>query len=334
MAGEVEKAQAAKAAVESSIAKAREAQKKFEETKKQVEDAKAKAEAAVKKAKELQQKLKETQALFKAPGGVKGGIAAIAASQIGALRGKLVAQIQKQVLSLLNKFSSGCPDSKELQKIIRIRSTLLNHLTSFEKRIAVFQSIAAKLTAIVSIVSALVKVITSIPIPTAIIPPMTGGIGLPLSIPNKFSAALVKLNKILDRLLGDAAAILVVVTTISLVIKNLKDRLNSIDLAIQQCSIGQPADLNQILATAQPPANTGTEGTPKDAQGNPDPNYLYKGYVLAIIEDPNSPKIAPLRYAVAKDKNGTIRLRGESSFSSDTQVLLDELKFKIDNQFT
>ena len=145
---------------------------------------------------------------------------------------------------------------------------------------------------------------------------------------------LVKLNKILDRLLGDAAAILVVVTTISLVIKNLKDRLNSIDLAIQQCSIGQPADLNQILATAQPPANTGTEGTPKDAQGNPDPNYLYKGYVLAIIEDPNSPKIAPLRYAVAKDKYGTIRLRGESSFSSDTQVLLDELKFKIDNQFT
>jgi len=29
-----------------------------------------------------------------------------------------------------------------------------------------------------------------------------------------------------------------------------------------------------------------------------------------------------------------MKLRGESSFSSDTQVLLDELKFKIDNQFT
>ena len=320
MAGEVQ-------AVETSLAKAREAQRKFEETKKQIEDAKAKAEAAVKKAKELQQRIKETQALFKAPGGVKGGISAVAAAQIGSLRGKLVAQIQKQVLALLNKFSSGCPDSKELEKIIKIRSTLINHLTSFEKRIAVFKDIAAKLTAIVSVVSAIVKIITSIPIPTAIIPPMTGGIGLPLSIPNKFSAALVKLNKILDRLLGDAAAILAVVITISAVIANLKDRLNSIDLAIQQCSIGQPADLNQILATAQPPENTGSEGTPN-------PDYLYKNYVLAIIEDPDSPKIAPRRYAVAKDKNGTIQLRGESSFSSDTQVLLDEIKFKIDNQFT
>ena len=320
MAGEVQTS-------ETSLAKAREAQKKFEETKKQVEDAKAKAEAAVKKAKELQQRIKETQAIFKTSPGIKGGISAVAAAQIGSLRGKLVAQIQKQVLDLLNKFSSGCPDSKELEKIIKTRSTLINHLTSFEKRIAVFKDIAAKLTAVVSIVSAIVKIITSIPIPTAIIPPMTGGIGLPISVLNKFSAALVKLNKILDRLLGDAAAILAVVTTISLVISNLKDRLTSIDLAIQQCSIGQPADLNQILATAQPPENTGSEGTPN-------PDYLYKGYVLAIIEDPDSPKIAPRRYAIAKDKVGTIRLRGESSFSSDTQVLLDELKFKIDNQFT
>lgn len=322
MAGEVEKVQAVKAATETSIAKAREAQKKFEETKKQVEEAKAKAEAAVKKAKEVQQKIKETQALFKAPGGVKGGIAAIAASQIGVLKGALVSQVQKQVLAILNKFSSGCPDSKELQRVIKTRNTLINHLTSFEKRIAVFERIAGTLTAIVSIVSALVKVITSIPIPTAIIPPMTGGIGLPLSIPNKFSAALVKLNKILDRLLGDAAAILAVVTTVSVVIKNLKDRLNSIDLAIQQCSIGQPADLNEILTTAQPPVSTLNQ------------DYPYKNYILLIIEDPNSPKIAPRRYAVAKDKNGTIRLRGDSSFSSDTQVLLDELKFKIDNQFT
>lgn len=327
MAGEVQKAEALKGLVESSIAKAREAQKKFEETKKQVEEAKAKAQAAIKKAKELQQKLKETQALFKTPGGVKGGIAAIAASQMGFIRGKVVAQVQKQVLALLNKFSSGCPKSKELQKIIKVRSTLINHLTSFEKRILVFQNIAAKLTAIVSIVSALIKIITSIPIPTAIIPPMTGGIGIPISIPNKYSASLVKLNKILDRLLGDAAAILAAVTAISLVIKNLKSRLESVDLAIQQCSIGEPADLNEILAVAQPPENTGSEGTPS-------PDYLYKNYVLAIIEDPDSPKIAPRRYAVAKDRGGTIRLRGESSFSSDTQVLLDELKFKIDNQFT
>ena len=42
--------------------------------------------------------------------------------------------------------------------------------------------------------------------------------------------------------------------------------------------------------------------------------------------------IAPKRYAQAKNKNGTVILRGPASFSADTQILLDELKFKLDNQ--
>jgi len=42
--------------------------------------------------------------------------------------------------------------------------------------------------------------------------------------------------------------------------------------------------------------------------------------------------IAPKRYAQAKDRNGVVILRGPSSFSSDTKILLDELKFRLDNQ--
>ena len=319
----------------SSIAKAREAQKSFEENKARVEAAKKKAEEAVKKAKALQQKIRETQAAFKAPKGAKGGIAAIIANQVGAIRGKLVSQVQKQVLSMLNKFSSECPKSKELQKIIKTRSTLIKHLTSFEKRVGKYLSLASKLTTTVRIVQTVIKIITSIPTPTAIIPPGSpGGLGVPVSVLTKYSNKLIALNKTLDKLLGEAEAITGVVDTVTPVVTNLKSRLQSIDLAIQQCSLDQPADLTQILTAAQPLVNTGTEGTPKDAQGNPDPNYLYKGYTLAIVEDPNSPAIAPRRYAIATDKGGIVRLRGESSFSSDTQVLLDELKFKIDNQFT
>jgi hypothetical protein len=42
--------------------------------------------------------------------------------------------------------------------------------------------------------------------------------------------------------------------------------------------------------------------------------------------------IAPKRYAQAKNRNGVIILRGPASFSSDTKILLDELKFRLDNQ--
>tara|TARA_R110002153_G_C13314050_1_gene496603 strand:- start:44 stop:994 length:951 start_codon:yes stop_codon:yes gene_type:complete len=42
--------------------------------------------------------------------------------------------------------------------------------------------------------------------------------------------------------------------------------------------------------------------------------------------------IAPKRYAQAKNKVGRVILRGNASFSADTQILLDELKFRLDNQ--
>ena len=58
--------------------------------------------------------------------------------------------------------------------------------------------------------------------------------------------------------------------------------------------------------------------------------YLYKGYRLRIVQDTIAYKLAPKRHAIAIDKKGVQVLQGPSSFSSSTQVLLDELKFRID----
>jgi len=68
-----------------------------------------------------------------------------------------------------------------------------------------------------------------------------------------------------------------------------------------------------------------------------DADYYYRGpngdlYKLEIVADIDSPSIAPRRFAVAKDASGVVVLRGPKSFSSSTQVLLDEIKFRIDNQ--
>jgi len=259
--------------------------------------------------------------------GFKSNISGIVAQQLGSLQGKLVAQIEGRVSDTLKKFSNECPTSSELQKIISIKNNLLAALNSFERRVASFNGAVGGMQGAVSSAKVVIQVIKAIPLPTAIIPPMTGGIGIPVSILTRYSDALVLLNKIVEVLENDIDGVKAVIGSVSSTIASLKRRLETIDLAIETCSKSQPADLAQILAVAQPPENTGSEGTPNA-------DYLYKGYVLAIIEDPNSPKIAPRRYAVAKDKGGTIRLRGESSFSSDTQVLLDEVKFKIDNQFT
>lgn len=250
-------------------------------------------------------------------------LSGIIARQVGAIQGKISAQVQGRVLAILSKFSNQCPSGKDLESIIKQRNNLLVVINSFEKRVNSLKATANRLDSTIRRIRTLIRVITSIPIPTAVIPP-GGGVGIPIKVLTKYSDALIRLNKFLDTLEADKKGILGIVDSTAATLASLKNRLNAIDLAIQECSKQSP-DLANIVTQAQPKQNTGSEGTPNA-------DYEYKGYKLEIIQDPNSPQIAPRRYAIAKDRRGIVVLRGQPSFSSSTQVLLDEIKFRIDNQ--
>ena len=255
-------------------------------------------------------------------------LSGIIARQVGSIQGKLVNQVQNQVLNVLSKFSSQCPNAKEIEKIIRIKNNLLKNINALERRIQKLRSVANKLDRGIRAARIGISIIKRIPRPTVLqFVPDPGALvrGVKFSALTRLSDRLIQLNKLLDALEADKAGILGVINSASVTLGGLKRRLEAIDLAIQGCS-KDSAQLNQIVASAQPPQNTGSEGTPED------PDYFYKGYELAIVDDPNSPSIAPRRYAIAKDRAGVIVLYGPSSFSSDTKVLLDEIKFRIDNQ--
>ena len=55
-------------------------------------------------------------------------------------------------------------------------------------------------------------------------------------------------------------------------------------------------------------------------------------FFLAIETDTTESFVAPRRFAIAKDASGVVVLRGPKSFSSSVDVLLNEIKFRIDNQ--
>lgn len=310
------------AVVDNSIAKAREAQQKFEEAKAKFEEVKAKADAAAKKAKEAQQKIKEAQAVFKAAGGISGGgISAVVAVLVGTLRAQLVLIVQKEVLKMLNKFINQCPNPKDLQRIIKVRNNLLKNINSFQKRIDKLAKIAQTLLITVTVVKLLIKIITSIPIPTSVPP----GAGIPVNILTKYSNALIKLNKTLDKLLAEAAAITALITAVSAIIRSLKQRLESIDAQIQACIQNPVQALEQASVTESATQAGNAQAGNTQAEG-----VYYKGYKLEIVQDVVDFKLAPKRHAIAIDKRGIQVLQGPSSFSSSTDILLDELKFKID----
>jgi hypothetical protein len=250
-------------------------------------------------------------------------ISGIIARQIGSIQGKLTTQVQGRVLEILSKFSNQCPNSSEIKKIIAQRNNLLKVINSFEKRANNLRGTANRFDGVIRSTRLAIQVIKNIPIPTAVIPP-GGGLGIPINVLTRYSDALIRLNKLVDALEADKQGILGIVDSASNTLTNLKQRLTSIDLAIQQCSKDSAA-LPSILSDAQPRENTGTEGTP-------DSNYEYKGYKLEILQDISQSTVAPRRYAIAKDRRGIIVIKGPLSFSSSTDVLLDEIKFRIDNQ--
>lgn len=57
-------------------------------------------------------------------------------------------------------------------------------------------------------------------------------------------------------------------------------------------------------------------------------------YELRIKNDIQAPPIAPRRYAVAINPDGAEMFVGDKSFASDVEVLLNEIKFRIDNQLS
>jgi hypothetical protein len=255
---------------------------------------------------------------------IKSQISKIVSSQIGPLQGKLRSTIQKKVLELLKEFANGCPNVERMKQILAIRNNLLKTIDSFQKRVDAVKPLADNLQPAITAASLALNIIVNLPTPTAVIPPQTGGVGVPMSVLNRYAQTISTLALTIAVIEADIKAINSIVTSVSVPIKTLRDRLQAIDVKIAQCT-RDSSDPAAVVDTAQPKENTGSEGTPNE-------DYLYKGYTLEIIQDPNSPTIAPRRYAIAKDKRGIAVLRGQSSFSSDTQILLDEIKFRIDNQ--
>lgn len=257
----------------------------------------------------------------------KSNLSQIVANQVGRLQGQLISQAQNRVLEILSEFSSQCPNQDRLQSIIKTKNNIIKAINQLQRKVNSLKSIANKLDKSIKAAKAAIAVIKRIPRPTVLkFVPDPGALvkGVPFSALTKLSDRLIQLNKLLDGLEAEKEGILGIIASADQTLSSIKSRLELIDIAVTNCAKEQ-GNSQQLLDQVQPKENTGSEGIPSN-------DYTYRGYTLEIVQDPNSPAIAPRRYAIAKDRTGIIVLYGPSSFSSDTKILLDEIKFRIDNQ--
>ena len=267
-------------------------------------------------------------------------ISGIVANLVGSAQGELEARIQTEASQLLSKFTNQCPDSDELIKIAKTRNNLLTVINLFQKKLNKLNSIPSKLRPPISAASRLIRLLKRNPtrLATGARPSFSdydrGGLYSAKTAGFTTSQAdrLVKAVLLLEALEDDLAAVNDLLQSVGPSFNNIRELLESVNINIQECAeeLQDSGSLQEILSAVQPLEST-------NLQDDQNENFKYRGangkdYTLAIIEDTSIKGPVPRRVAIAKDNLGVIILRGQPSFSSDTQVLLDELKFRIDNQ--
>lgn len=271
-------------------------------------------------------------------------LALIAATQLGRLQGELEARALSEALLLLEEFLNKCPQIERLESIVEVRNNLLKVVNSFTKQTDKYQKLANSLKTPIQAANILIQLLKVDPTPIAIgTPPLKDFGGLIASktagMQNTSAELLRNTSKVLESLEDDVTAIENLVGGVNPSLNQVRGILESINVSIGNCIDDYAKEDNadkqalaRLIQKVQPTAilNAGDSNLPlnettyRNAQGI--------DYTLSIVTQTEGESVAPKRYAIAKDSIGVVVLRGTASFSSDTAILLDELKFRLDNQ--
>jgi hypothetical protein len=194
---------------------------------------------------------------------------------------------------------------------ITLINNTINKLTSLQKTI---QQINLYLT----IFNAVVRILSALPIPTAVPP----GIGIPVNLITKIITTIEKSLRLIS-------ALNVVLSISTILLENEIAKLNELIFRLNE--------INQLLDTkASVDLNENQFNALSSAiYNNVDDFPPYKGFKFKIKVEENKAfevKGNKRRYAVAVDRDGVEVLKSEFSFTLDPNDLVDQLKLIIDQR--
>ena len=226
----------------------------------------------------------------------------------------------KFVQALLNKTPNpkpdSCPNPEKIKEIIEKRNRLVRQLNQIYNIIKTLSKVLQITNVVIQSLQIGVNVAKAIPTP-------------PFAPSGAVANAIDKIELRLE-VAGIAVNVLTITAAIiGMVLQTIIDLLNNLDLAIQQCSEGQSIPFEEINDELNALSNQSIEETQNN---NLDQPQSYKGFTFEIKLDEVNTSKYPKRYAQALNIQGIPVLRSDSSFASNPQVLIDQLKFIIDTQ--
>jgi len=225
-----------------------------------------------------------------------------------------------------------CPTPEELNELIRRRNRIVRQLNQMYATIAINTALAAAFFALSKSLKGIRLSMDAIPAPQAVgTPPAKDFGGLIFAQPYSFTAKLQHINDELEKLEeqfdGMNRATLVSLVILIAGTATCVLLLQGIDKLAQECAEESGIDNNvELEVINQELLDLSKE---QEEDGNPIIKNI-NGFTMAVVTDDKNP-VGSLkrRYAVAKNTQGVIQLKGEPSFSSSDQILIDELVFYI-----
>jgi hypothetical protein len=196
-----------------------------------------------------------------------------------------------------------CPTQAEINKIITSKNRLTSQLNNIYKTLEITQKTLGITKGIISGLKIVYTIGAANPLPT------------PAAIP----LALNKTKQTLDKLSVVNSGILSIVILTQQVLLQCISYLNALDQLIQNCyPESDQSDLSNELRSLSQQVTSPTPTKPD----------VVNGFTLSV-ETEDTTKSLKRRRAIAKNAQDIIMLKGEWSFSSIDQILIDELVFYI-----
>jgi len=232
------------------------------------------------------------------------------------------------ISKLSQKNRKTCPSPDALRDVIRTRNRVVRQLNQIYSTIIINTALAVAFNVLAKVLIGVRIQLDNLPIPGSFGGP--GPIGLVFSLPYSFTAKLQDINDKLESLEKNNKGISrATLTSLVFVIAGATTAillLKSIDQMTQECAEENSITDLELTAINQDLLDISEE---EAEDGNPVLSNV-NGFIFSVETD-NTNLVGTLkrRFAVAKDSRGITLLRGESSFSSSDQILIDELVFYI-----
>ena len=224
-----------------------------------------------------------------------------------------------------------CPTPDALSNVIRTRNRVVRQLNNIFKMIVVNTALAFAFRSLAQVLKGIRLQMDGLSIPQAIgvIPAKDFG-GLIAAAPYSMTAKLQHINDELEKLEekseSTSKATLVSLVFVIAGISTVLLLLSAIDKMAQECAEENGVTNLELEVINQELLDLAEE---ESEDGNPVIGNT-NGFIFSVETD-NSNPVGTLkrRFAVAKDSRGVTLLKGEPSFSSSDQILIDELVFYI-----